>query len=166
MASDLITNIISVFAAVGSAIAAFMSWLVARRSLILQKELATDDHERYLYESLRKYADNVNGYVKGKQQAEWSFSDAANIIFNLNSAMQMISQNSLKDGATSSIIFKKFFTGQLVIELQEVFNRGGLDGVLSITVDADSLEANLSNLWHEVSDFFGFMWVRDEDLAD
>jgi hypothetical protein len=165
----IISTAATCIAAVGTiaaAYAAFLSRATSRDALHLQKNIVASEQDRLTKEWLRNYAIKANSYAEGKQGSDWKYSDGANIVFNLNSAMKLISQLEPSFSTKKIINLKRFFCDQLCIELVKELNGGVGPDALFAGDNSSHIEMDVYTLWEEVVEFFGFLHVTDADLSD
>lgn len=156
---NLIVAGISSLGTLAAAWAAFASRSTAKKALQLQNRL-------YLYESLKACAERTNAYTKGKMGMEWDFHDVANIVRSLNLAMELINQQCCSKNSMDKKGFKQYFVNLLNMQLYEELNTSNAPDAIFQKTNMDSDGVQIWNYWLNVSVFFEFKYVTDEDLAD
>lgn len=156
----------SAIAAVAAAYSAFESGRSAKTSLNYQRDAIKLEREKHLHELLGADASNASGNVRGLDSSAWSFSHIANILNAMKSARQRILEASyfLSDNEIDKL--KSYFKSQLSHEINIVFNQIDPPDCLFQPKGPIKLSQEAETLWSINKEFFGYILVSKEDLAD
>jgi len=120
---------IGLFSAIGgvvsagaAAYAAVQSRKSARDSHLQQLEAARFERERHLYELLRSDAARANESVKTQDSSDWTYSQAANITYAIDSARNRINASSPYLAPEQISQLKSYLKEQLSHEIKSELN--------------------------------------------
>ncbi|MEG3112135.1 hypothetical protein SC127_15525 [Pantoea sp. T14] len=114
---DFFAAIGGVVSAGAAAYAAIQSRKTAKDSFNQQKESLKFERERHLIELIKADASKANESVKNAQGQDWSFTQAANVTYAIDSAKQRIKESSFNMLPEEIKRFKTFFKDQLSHEI-------------------------------------------------
>jgi len=153
----------SAIAAGAAAIAAFQSGKSANESLRQQKEAFHFERKKHFMDLLKADAAKANSCVQNTKGMDWSFDQAANVTYAVDSAKQMIkdASSSLSDCEMKKL--KEYFKDQLCYEIISEMNQAQNlpDGFLgSHKGFQESRET--TRLWLDNLRFFEFIIEKDK----
>ena len=123
--------------------------------------------ERHLYELLLSDASRANDNVKGVESVDWTYGQAANITYAIESARKRIQAASPQLDDEQIARFKSFFAEQLSHEVKaEMKDMHGMPDALYKPKWDWRESSELVDIWGQNKDFFGYDYVRDSDLED
>lgn len=154
-------------AAGAAAVAAGLSYKSAKESQEQQSKSARFEMERHLYELLLSDAKRANESVKGIDSIDWTYNQAANITYAIESARNRLEAAMPQLDDEQIARFKSFFTEQLSHEVKaELKEMGGLPDALYKPKENWRESGELAATFGKNKDFFGYEYLRDSDLDD
>jgi len=119
---DFFAAIGGVVSAGAAAYAAIQSRKSASDSYKQQKELFKFEKERHLHDLLKAEAIKANESVKNTQGQDWTFFQAANATYAIDSAKQLLKDINIQTPSDDIERFKLFFLDQLCYEITSEMN--------------------------------------------
>ncbi|MFV9686626.1 hypothetical protein ACNY67_07005 [Pantoea sp. KXB45] len=158
--ANFTVTLMSAAAAVAAAIAAFQSGKSANEALNQQKNAFHFERNRHFMDLLKADAAKANTCVQNTKGIDWSFEQAANVTYAVDSAKQMIKDASSVISEVELDKLKEFFKDQLCYEIMSEMRQAKNmpDGFLhSHKGFRESRE--VIHLWIDNLRFFGFITV-------
>lgn len=165
---------ISFFAAIGgmvsagaAAYAAIQSRNSAKDSHQQQMETARFERERHFYELLRSDAARANETVRALDSSDWSYAQAANITYAIESARNRVESAIPLMSSEQILQLKAYFKEQLSHEIKsEMKDILGMPDALYKPKYGWMESRELVEIWLINKEFFGFDHLYDSDLDD
>lgn len=150
-----------------AAYAAVQSRNSAKDSHQQQLETAKFERERHFYELLRSDAARANETVKAQDSSDWTYAQAANITYAIESARKRVESAIPLMNAEQIVQLKEYFKEQLSHEIKsEMKDILGMPDALYKPKYDWRESSELVQIWLLNKEFFGFDHFYDSDLDD
>ncbi|EIX0014595.1 MULTISPECIES: hypothetical protein [Escherichia] len=143
----------SAIGAIGAAVAAFLSYVVTKKSTRYQNESLIELKRKNKLDLLDAYAGRANGAALGQDDAEWTFAQFANIMLAMKTAKNEITKLS-GESYLSQIDAKEYFKNILDHQILASFEKGAPPDAAYKPLGSIQSAMKIEPLWNENREFF------------
>lgn len=143
----------SAIGAIGAAVAAFLSYLVTKKSTRYQNESLIELKRKNKLDLLDAYAGRANGAALGQDDSDWTFAQFANIMLAMKTAKNEITKLS-GESYLSQIDAKEYFKNILDHQILTSFEKGGPPDAAYKPLGSIQSAMKIEPLWNENREFF------------